>query len=348
MTGRRPVHLVGRVALAAVALMLVHGSDARAAGDCAAPPAPVRDLELARYYTDAAGTVIDPGIQARNKAVLAPINAFLAHVVRDADTAVRLSKSAAAACALDWLQRWAQGEAWLGRMSSHQAEYQRKWDLAGVALAYLKVRPWASPAQRDAIEPWLIRFADGARAFFDDRNRRRNNHWYWLGLGVAGTALATGSERHWTMARTIFQDAARDIGPDGALQLEMDRGARALHYHSFSTTPLVVMAELAARRGEDWYALGDGALHRLVALTARGFVEPALFEAKAGKAQSVPKQAGAGWPALYAQRFPGRLPARLPTGTDRHRWLGGDVSLLVKALQAAASAGPQPRPAPPR
>ena len=90
----------------------------------------------------------------------------------------------------------------------------------GVALAYVKLKPFATAEQRNVIEPWLQRFADAARAFFDDRERARNNHWYWLGLAAAAVGHATDSPRHWEMARDIMRDAARDIGTDGILQKE--------------------------------------------------------------------------------------------------------------------------------
>jgi poly(beta-D-mannuronate) lyase len=327
-----------RVAIVLAAVLVVAGAldRAEAARACPSAPPPVRDLDLVRYYTDEAGSIVDPALRARNVAALKPVTAFLRHVVRDADTAVRRNSAPAATCALDWLAQWARGEAWLGRMATSQAEYQRKWDLAGVALAYLKVRPWASAEQRAAIEPWLTRLADAARAFFDDPRHKRNNHWYWLGLGVAATGLATDSDRHWAMARAIFQDAARDIGPDGSLPLELKRGKRALGYHTFALTPLSVMAELAHVRGEDWYRLGDGALHRLVALAARGLADPGVIAALAGVPQEPQDKAGAAWMQLYRRRFPGRLPDTLPAGAGGHRWLGGDVMLLATALSRPA------------
>ena len=124
----------------------------------------------------------------------------------------------------------------------------------------------------------LKRLAVVSRAFFDNPERKRNNHWYWLGLGVGAVAIATEDERLWLQARGIAEDAAHHIRADGALPMELERGPRALHYHAFSLMPLVVLAELAALRGEDFYAFHNGALGRLAALTLRGFDEPETFE----------------------------------------------------------------------
>ncbi len=326
-TGRRFTPLAALALWAATAV---------AAAACPAPPAVVRDLEIPRYYDDAAGSRIDPVLKARNDAAVAPLVAFLRHVTAEADAALKSAKTdkrqAAAACALTWLEHWARGKAWLGRVDQ-QGEYQRKWDLGGAALAYVKVKSHATLAQRQAIEGWLQQVATEARAFFDHAQRKRNNHWYWLGLALGGVALATDDQRWWGEARRIAADAARDIRPDGALAMELERGQRALHYHAFAAMPLVVLAEIAAARGEDFYGLNNGALHRLITLTLAGLAEPASFQRLAGVSQSLsPSSAGAGWLPLYQRRFPARVTGALPPMRTSDRRLGGDVVLLLPGL----------------
>lgn len=149
---------------------------------------------------------------------------------------------------------------------------------------------------------------------------------------MGATALATGSARHWEISRGIMADAARDIAADGTLPLELQRGKRALHYHAFSVTALVALAELGAARGEDWYAAGDGALHRLVRVTAGGLGDPAVFDRHARIVQERPVNPGSGCLTLYAARHPGRLPEALPAIPEKHRWLGGDVRVLADIL----------------
>lgn len=303
------------------------------AEDCPAVPPPVVDLTIDRYYEDGAGSVVEPIRMEAHKAQVAPLKEFTGTVTRLADRAHRQRSSPAdtIACAVTWLRSWAQGGAYLGTMNSKQAEAQRKWDLAGTSLAYVKLRKWATPEDRAAIEPWLTKWADAARAAFDDPGVKRNNHWYWLGLAQMGAALATNDVQRWQAAKAIFDDGLRDIAPDGTLPLELAREGRALHYHVFATEPLVIMAEIAAVRGEDWYAPNGGALHRLVAITAKGLAEPSVFDKLAGVPQQRPVKTGYGWAQLYRARFPDRLPDRIEQ-PDGHRYLGGDTGVLMKAV----------------
>lgn len=308
----------------------------------ACPPAspPIRDLALTRFYGDAKGSKVDPALAERHKAETAPLTVFLRHVTSQADKAVKRTKPAekleAAQCALSWLEAWARGGGLLGTMSTAQAQSERKWDFTGAALAFLKLKSFATQEQRRVITPWLIQLAEASWQDLSQPGKKHNNHWYWLGLGIGAAAIADDNPKYWELARSIMKDAARDIAPDGSLPMEMARGQRALHYHVFAVMPLVTLARLGAAKGEDFYALGDGALDRLVALTAKGLADPAVFDKSAGVAQERPVKPGAGWLQLYGQARGDRLAAipgvsslSIPPG---HRWLGGNVEVLSGAL----------------
>lgn len=312
---------------------LAGGASPAAADDCPAVPPPVTDITIERYYEDGAGSVLEPTRLEAHKAQVAPLVEFVGFLTKQADRAwsQRSSPQDTIACALSWLRGWAEGGAYLGRMSSKQAEAQRRWDLAGTALAFLKLRKWASAQDRALIEAWLVKWADAARAAFDDPGVKRNNHWYWLGLAQLAVAQAAGDEERWKSAKGIFQDALDSIAPDGTLALEMARQGRALHYHVFALEPLIVMAEIAAARGEDWYQLKDGALHRLVKATADGLADPAIFDKLAGVPQQRPVKNGYGWSYLYRERFFARMPRKIDQAIG-HRYLGGRADVLKRAL----------------
>jgi poly(beta-D-mannuronate) lyase len=328
-------YVSGRATLRALVLVLGSGA-ATSAIACDAAPPPMRDIDIPRFYSDAAGTIVDPKLKAAHDAAQNALTAFLRDVTGNADKAVKRTKPAdqkqAADCALAWIATWAKADAWLGTMAQQQAEYQRKWDLAGTALAYLKVRKFASPEQRAVIEPWLIRFADATVKFFDNPERKRNNHWYWQGVGLAAVGLAADSRPHWERAKGIMADATKDIAADGTLPMELERGARALHYHAFSCMPVVAMAALGRAGGEDWLPLNNNAVDRLVQATVKGLADPTIFDKLAKVPQERPVNPFAGWAQLYTSLKPGVVLTVPPDLRDSHRWLGGDVAVLGKVL----------------
>ncbi len=196
-------------------------ADPARAQPCPLPPLPVKDLNVPRFYLMRPAPSSTRSCRTNTRKPSLRSTCFCVRSRQDADKALRRtnpkSQVELAVCALAWLTDWAKGEAWLGVMATRQAEYQRKWDLAGVALSYLKLQRFATADERAVIEPWLIKWADTARAFFNDPERKRNNHWYWLGLGQAAVGVATNSPRHWELARGIMRDATADIRADGTL-----------------------------------------------------------------------------------------------------------------------------------
>ncbi|MCH9807713.1 MAG: alginate lyase family protein [Alphaproteobacteria bacterium] len=322
-----------------------------AAFACQPPPPPIRDLDLERYYSDRSGIKIDQAKRQAKRAAVAPLKRFMTRIAEDASRvwAPKPPRPIEARCALIWLTAWAEADALLGTMSTKQAAYERNWALAGLAGSYVKLRPIATSKQRELIDPWLIRLADKCRAFFDDRGRKRNNHWYWLGLGLAAVGIATDSGRHWQEARRIMQDAANDIGADGTLAMELLRGKRALHYHNFSAQPLFFMTELARAKGEDWAAFNDRAFHRLARLLIRtancatpsGLKQFNAFAGTQRQEQVKPQDLLDIWLGYYAIRNPrsgicfsaGKSLAGYKRPSNYHR-LGGDPHSLNRALAA--------------
>jgi poly(beta-D-mannuronate) lyase len=308
------------------------------AAACPFVPPPVRDLNLERFYSDTAGSEIDPELKAEHKRATQPVRKYLAVVSNQADLSFYYPSEGMAfykaTCALEWLRVWAEGGALLGDINGKQSAAERRWTLAGAALAYVKVKQHANKAQSSAIEPWLLKLASAVRADFENGQSKHNNHYYWLGLGLAATSLATGEAALWDEARTIATEAASAIQANGTLPHELARKARALHYHAFALMPLLTLAELAASKGEDWYQLNDGALHRLAALTLKSFNNAEAFQNLTAVAQEHSPKPGAGWVQLYQANFPDRTPKlkfELPTS---HSWLGGNVILLKRALKA--------------
>lgn len=303
-----------------------------AAQTCTPVQTPAVDIVSNRFYTDGAYSVPDPALVEKRRIAMKPLEDFRADMTRYASR-VLAGQATWARCLENGMAQWAEAGAMLGRLNEVQAHFERVWMLSGLSIAYLNAKEAISPERRPVIESWLDRVAaETAKDLPARRKGGGNNHLYWLGFALGASASATGNARHWSLARDVFREAVAHIEADGALPREMARAGMASHYHAFSITPLVMLAELAARRGEDWYPQGNGALHRLAALVVKAGIEPQSLAQRAGAAQKPLARNNFGWLAFYARRFPGRVPAdRLLAGDDI--WLpsaGGNLSLMAR------------------
>ena len=308
--------------------------------DCAAPPMPIRDLDVERFYTDANSSIVDPAAYARLQATMRPLRDFNTRTTRMADAYLssQPANPSPARCLVGWFAHWAGNNALLGRMNGAQAEFERKWILASLALAYLNVREERTldRGQRATIETWLARLARAVRAYPDSDPRRessRNNHIYWAGLAVAAAGIAANDRALFEWGIERYRLGIAQIGPDGVLPLELRRASKARHYHVFSLMPLVMLAELGLANGLDLYGERDGAIHRLARLVIDGLADDGVFQRLTGQAQDWTGGAFNGgmiaWGEAYHARFPN--PA-LDLLMARHRplrqpWLGGDMTI---------------------
>jgi poly(beta-D-mannuronate) lyase len=303
-----------------------------AARDCGALTPPVVDIQSNRFYTDANHSIVDPVLWEKRKAAMKPLEDFRADITRFASREIAGAKGWSA-CVARGLRAWAEGGALLGRMNEIQAHFERKWALAAFSMAYLMVKPSIDAEDRAIIEPWLDRVAGEVAKDYAGRKRNYNNHYYWVGFALGASATATGHARHWALAAETYQVAMTHIEADGSLPKETARASMALHYHAFSLTPLLMLAELGARRGEDWYAMRQGAIHRLAAFTYEGVANPGRAAKLAGAEQKPMGKFQLGWLPFYEKRFPGRL-SKAKEHLASDIWLtmaGGNMTALARA-----------------
>ncbi len=311
-----------------------------------APPAPlgppIRDLTGVSYYLDTSRSSADPTRKRQNEAAFAPLRAYVAQVIDLADGWMesRPADPVYASRAVDALATWARAGALLGKVNQ-QGSYERVWTLAGVALAYLKVRdaPDVEPAARAAVDAWLVKVAEAVKPG-DGRPGRMsdaNNHADWAALAVAA-AGAAGRDRalyDWGLAHG--RGGMAQIRPDGFMPLELARGPMALHYHLFALAPLIMLAELGEANGVDLYAEDHGALGRLASRVIDGLRDPASFAAAAGVAQQVRPARGPdlAWAEPYYARFHDRrlIPLLAPARPLRDDRLGGNLTAAFGAAE---------------
>jgi len=285
---------------------------------CAPPPPTVIDIDANGYYSDSHHSIVDPVRKARNEAAVKPVNDYLDTVARAATAWQARGDAADARCALHWLTSWADQGAMLGKMTSNQSYYTRKWTLGGLALSYARVRAAATPAQREAVDDWLRALAEATMRHADAHKGVRNNHYYWEGLAVAATGAVTGDARSLAWGRMVFDTAMAQVQPDGSLPPELARAGKALHYHLYAAAPLVMLASILD--------LQSPQLDRLVAFAVAGVRDPAPIEKLAGFAQERPRGVP-GWIDIYRRHTP---QANVPPSTGASNWdarMGGDRAL---------------------
>jgi poly(beta-D-mannuronate) lyase len=318
-----------RLALALWCLLSLAALAPRAShAACDDPPPPVRDIIADRFYVDTASSVADKAIIARNRTALATLDHTLNAILAMEDKALAGDHDSGI-CAGRWLAVWAKGGAMLGSMSSQQAVFERKLRTAGMAVGYLKIRDLIDPEERAAIDAWFDELADRVVA---DQGwpGRRNNQVYWAGFAAGAVGNATGSARHLEFSRKVYEAGLSDIAADGTLPMELARRQHALDYTNYALAPLIMAAELAALRGENWYDHDNGAIHLLAARVLSGLRDPKAFAALAGETSvDVPRGGVLGWLAFYRIRFPDRAEGA-PAGPFRYSWLGGDLTLTAK------------------
>lgn len=285
---------------------------------CNAPPPPVHDIDANRYYVDARSSIVDPALKARNEAAVKPVNDYLGTIAHAASAWQAGSDPDGARCALMWLQDWAGHDALLGTMTTRQSYYTRKWTLGGLALSYARVRPAATPSQRDAIDAWLHRLADVTIEHAEQHKGVRNNHYYWEGLAVTAVGGVTFDARYLDWGRKVFRHAMGQIQPDGSLPLEVARAGKALSYHLYSAAPLVMMASILE--------LDDPALERLLRFSVQSVTDPVALERLAGAPQEMPPRVP-GWVAIHERRSGHRIAPQAPPPDNWDARMGGDRNL---------------------
>jgi poly(beta-D-mannuronate) lyase len=309
---------------------------------CAAPTDPVVDLVMPSKYRqdDPQRETIDESGAADYELLSSPVYDFMNQMSEAGDTVAidPQQRGTAAACIIDGLTRWARAGALLGE-SNATGDAVRKWELASVALVHLKLRDHAAPAPEllRPIESWLRRLAYRVRSDYGNhlaRADRNNNHAYWAAWAVAAAGLALDDRKilEWGLAR--YRRALTQIGPDGALPLEMARGSRALQYHVFALAPLIMLAESGEANSLALYRERDGALLRLIDFVLDGLDDPAPFAARAGKPQilrSATNATNLAWLEFYHRRFSdSRAQSWLQRLRPmRNRRLGGDLTALL-------------------
>lgn len=243
-----------------------------------------------------------------------------------------------AQCVAHVLQSWADKDALLyfESGSGRQAWYDAVWTTVSAAFAYSIVRNDAGvqARSRQTIDDWLNKVTKKHLSISGGPRDCCNNHLYWRGLEAAIVGIVTHDRTLFSAAEKTYRHALASISKDGSLPLEMERGERAIHYQNFAVLPLVYIAEIAARQGDDLYAVVvDGkSLHTAVGFLLDAIDAPQIVKTYTDKRQDlsfVDHRGELNWMEPYNARFSDRRIEAILAGRRPviHRYAGGNSTL---------------------
>lgn len=323
------------------------------AEECAKVPAPFTGkLSIPSKYegSDKARDDLNPKAEAQYESMIGGIRALEREVSSMVSQYLRKGHPGVLDCTLTWLDTWAQAGALLGPAETHTGKSVRKWALATLASAYVRLKfsqsqPLRDEAQRARrIEGWFARLGEQVVADWDNPPlEKMNNHEYWAAWAAMATAVALNRRDFYDWALAQYRIGAKQVDADGYLPNELKRDTRALAYHNYSLGPLAMIAAFAKANGTD---LGDSreAMQRLADRVLAGVDNPKMFESKTGKKQTregVHEPSKFAWMEAYCwtfscdSTFTKRMDKMRPLKTYR---LGGN---LTELFAADAERGPQ-------
>lgn len=150
------------------------------------------------------------------------------------------------------LLTWATANAFTQTQEVHDAYYALKRQLLPLAVAYAILKPNLQPARATLLEGWIGALVKKVDHLFDG-DVDRNNHRVLADslLAVWGSILGDRAMMEKGLAR--YEAVLAETRPDGTLELEARRGARALWYQRQTLSSLTVLAEVARGQGIDLY-----------------------------------------------------------------------------------------------
>lgn len=305
-----------------------------AAYACPEPTHLTPDLTTSGFYADSKGSIIDPAKWKAYSESAGPVKRLGQDAVNAADAYLATGSRQAALCVLKLEKTAALDKALTGKMSSGQAYYVQGWVLGALGIALLKVRDSGvvNSADTALLTTWMTTVSRQTMNYYDSHLAKSpdgNNHLYWAGVQVGAVAIAANDRKLFDWAAMTYRNGIKQVSPEGALPQEMRRGQRALHYHLYAAAPLVYIAEFGQLNGIDLYAENNGALQRLVKLSAAGLAGSGYFDKATGIKQDLPdgppSAEAIGWARVYVHHFPDPAISKLLSNAPSlaYMYLGG-------------------------
>jgi poly(beta-D-mannuronate) lyase len=254
------------------------------------PPAYTGHLQLDSKYdqSDASKSRLVVRQSRDTQRIRKQVQSYIGGLIKAAQVFQRTGKASEAnialACLDQWLDAWASQSALLSDDASKTGVASRKWALAAIASALLKVQALSDERYQlsQVQRRWLQDLSAKVIAEYGPRRYDTgiyfNNHDYWAAWAVAASAMLLDDDKSLAWAdvalRRAFSQLAQGDGDYQYLPLEVARGRLAADYSHYALVPLVLLAEAAESNGRPLNEQERTKLAELANFAARAVLEP--------------------------------------------------------------------------
>jgi poly(beta-D-mannuronate) lyase len=291
------------------------------------------------FYVDQAGSVVDPEAQGRNEELQAPIRNMLSYVETALDATN--GKSPTTDCVFDVIRQWAARRALLNPPASSQGLIERTRYAIALNVIALKLRR-LDYALGNAVLGWLTDFDVAVITYFE-KGTNRANLYTWSGVAAASFALFTGDRRATAYEDEVWRTSIAEITADGFLPKELTRAHRALIYHQYAFSALLMLRQMRLALGEGESAADRAALQRLSARISSSLCDQQAMATASGATQEMPDHTAFRVPDTFGDKL---LDANWtkcgitpPHYNDVN--LGGRLDMTARLLQRLAADHPR-------
>lgn len=317
--------------------------------DCPVAPRPfTSELNFPSKYTGSGKSrdTLNEDANRRYKAMIKPITTMEKGATKLVDQYMESGTPETLDCILNWYGSWASADAMLGPAANHTGKSMRKWALASLSGAWLRLQfsrsqPLAAHADQAArIEAWLGRIGTQVTGEWnqDDPLTRINNHYYWAAWAVMATSVVTDRRDLFDWSTKMYGIFAQQVDDDGYLPNEMARKTRAAGYQVYAMTPVAMLAAFGKANHVDLATEGHDALQRAAERAVGAYDDPRPYQARTGVRQVLEGQdeqrSKLAWLEAYCWTVPctGTTANKLATLRPfKNTRLGGDQTAIFRA-----------------
>jgi len=267
-------------------MSIVHS--AAHADSCPDEPAVPR-VDSTKFYADAKGSVVETDkVRERNKLIL-PLRTFVTDASVRADSADRAEQE----CALHMMLEWAKAKSMEEAPADIAGEHDRQLFTISLNIITLKLR--AAGLKIDPLLGWLGDLNHEVIDYFDHRHQVAtaahrpdagwapvDNLYVWSGVNAASYAVLSADREAKRYEDKVWSQAIEAIGPEGYLESELRRGARALTYHVYDLSAILTLYAFRQALSEPLSVDERAAIMRLVDRVGNALCDPSGMAAAAG------------------------------------------------------------------